>query len=352
MRIGVRLAAFVLPLLAAAWSLPGARAAEEPAADPWVVGVNALKGGLEDWNVEAPAKTFAWNADEGAIVVKGQSGKVPPRAWYRKRAWPEFTAWLRVKKGANKPRVLLVPFEAKSDAISLEIPKKALGTESWTEVTLRVAGTRAAIVKGDEELGGVDLPAGKRWHLGFEAPSGTSASFGGLRMERRYANPPQFAEEGFTSLFDGTSLGELRPAGGEGADRRWRVENGLIVGENRDAERTVLLIARELKAYELRFTLLWGGTEAMVRAVEIEGKEKGKINTFDTVDVNFTDHMDPTDSLDCTIRVADGKCIAVANGKTVLEQKTVPFPSTIAAFLLGQGKKVFLRDVRIKDLSK
>jgi hypothetical protein len=352
MRSWFRAAVPAALLLAA--GLAGPARAEGGASDPYVVAMNPLKTGLGDWTVEGNAKAFSWNADEGVVAVKGMSGKPAPRAFFRLRAWPHFSAEFRVKKGASKPRVLLLPDGAGAEAVGIEIPRKALGTAAWSDVVFRVEGGRAFFLLGEEELPGADLPAGVRWRFGFEAPSGTTASFAGLRLVRRYNNPPQVKEEGFTSLFDGASLGGLRPIvpGEKGGDpaRHWSVKDGLLVGEVRDGGASFLLLGDGKKSFEVRFTALWGSTAVHLRVVEIPSKEQGKINTFDSITANLTDYLDPMEMPECSVRVAEGKCVVTVGGKVVFDQKHAEFATTPVYFVVGNGQKTIVRDLRIRDL--
>jgi hypothetical protein len=336
--------------LAAAVGL-GAPAAR-PQDDPFTLKSNPLRKGLDGWDRTGSDKVFVWSADEGSLTVKGASGKEPPRAVYTKVAWDRGGLRFQAKKGAKKIRVYLQPSAGK--AVVLEFPRDAVKGATWTDlgVVLR-AGKAVLLAPGadgkEAEVLSADLPAGSVFRFGFEAPSGTEAVLSGVHLERVYEDEPQIAEPGFESTFDGKSLGSWQP--GRPEDQGiFSADRGLLVGEARTGDGMLALGSQEFAAYELRMRALWVTSALMVRAVQFPGQD-GMVNKFDTIQPNLSDYLDPENLNDIVIRVAAGSCTVVVNGKKVLDEKVRPFETTPVLLLLRQGKRFYLRDIRIKNLS-
>lgn len=348
MRLLPPAAAMAAALLAAA---PPAPALQD---DPLVLKINPFRKGLDGWERTGAEKAFAYAAEETSLAVKGQSGKEPPRLVYAKIAWDSFTLAMQVKSGTRKVSVVLVP-QPSGDPLRLEIPRNAVKSGKWGDVSLVVGGGKAELraPEGEEEkvLASADLPADRAFRFGFEAPSGADGVVSNLRLERRYADSPQICEEGFESTFPGDSLGGWVPARPEMASV-FRAENGLLIGEVRTEDYGwIVLPGRRYKAYELRMRALWPSNSLEIRALEAPGAD-GKVNKFDTVQVNVSDNLDPENVNDIVVRLDGGKCAISVNGKKVVDDKVKPDAEpTIISLLIARGKRVFLRDIRIKDLA-
>jgi len=339
----MRLAAAALVVLAG--TLPAAAEGQ----DPWTLSVNPLKGGLDGWDMVAGDKVFSYTQEESSLVIKGKGGKEVPRLFYKGRAWDEFEAHVRAKKFASKLRLALFP-QPEGPAVVVEVPSKAVAKDKWNELVLKVGDGKAVLLSGTEEVAASAAPKGTRFRFGFEAPSGTSATVSDLRLVRRYVNPPQVCEEGFTSLFDGSTLGSWQPQG-EGGGDVFSVENGILTAAVRTPDfGMIAYAAQRFGEYELRFRCLWGTNALTVRAIEVPGTD-GHINKFDTVQVALTDNIDPDDVNDVVVRVTGGRCAITVNGKDVYDQETAKFGSTRISFNLPKGKKFLIRDLRVKDLA-
>jgi hypothetical protein len=335
------LAALVLLLPAAEEGIP-------------VLAVNPLRKGFEGWTQTGSEKAFAWNAADSTLVVKGQSGKEPPRLVYGRIAWDAGAIRFQAKKGARKLRVLLQP-AAGGAAIPVDVPSSAVKSTPWTDLGVALRGDRAVLLApgadGKEaEAATVPLPAAGAFRFGFEAPSGADAVLTGIRLERAYEDTPPIVEEGFESLFDGKSLGAWRPMRPKDAPL-FSAEQGLIQGIAHADDGWLTYGARPYAAYELRMRACWGTNALMIRAVEVPGSD-GMINKLDTVQLNLGDHVDPENLNEITVRVADGTCSMIVNGKKVLDAKVKPFESTFISFYVPPGKKFLLRDIRIRDLAQ
>jgi hypothetical protein len=347
-----------VPLLLAALLALGPAAAA-PAAPPGEglapLKVNPLRKGLDGWERSgtAPDKAFAWNSAESVLTIKGQSGKEPPRLVFSKVEWDQGSLRFQAKKGARKIRVVLQPVP-KAAPVALEFPKDAIKAAQWTDLGVALRGTKAVLLVpgadgNDAEVGSAEIPAGARFRFGFEAPPGTDAVLTGIVVQREYEDAPPFAEEGFTPIFDGKTLEGWRPLNPDDAPL-FTVENGLLVGQVRaEGGGGIFHVARMLKEYELRFRAYWGTTHLAVRAVEFPGAD-GKINKFDSIQVNLGDNIDPENVNDISIRVAGGACVITVNGKKVLEEKVKPFDETPVGFFVERGKKFLLRDIRVRDI--
>ena len=343
-------AALAAALLAAA---PPAPALQD---DPLVLKVNPFRKGLDGWERTGVEKAFTYAAQETSLTVKGQSGKEPPRLVYTKIAWDSFTLAMQVKSGTRKVSVVLVP-QPSGDMLRLEIPRNAVKSGKWGDVSFVVGGGKAELRapggEGEEEkvLASADLPADRTFRFGFEAPSGADGVVCNVRLERRYVDSPQICEEGFESTFPGDSLGGWMPARPEMASI-FRAENGLLIGEVRTEDYGwIALLGRSYKAYELRMRALWPSSSLEIRALEAPGVD-GKVNKFDTVQINVTDNLDPENVNDIVVILDGGKCTISVNGKNVVDDKVKPDAQpTIISLLVARGKRIFLRDIRIKDLA-
>ena len=352
-------------LAAVALAAPSARAGGEE--DPFLLKVDPFKSGLEFWErTGAWDKVFSWSADASTLAVKGTGGKEPPRIVYPRVAWDRFEMRFQVKKGLRKLRFVLRPVAAAGpgpaasagDPVLVEVPGSAARGGTWSDVVVRVGAGRAAVLlpdpAGEKEIGATafpaTLPAGTRFRVGIEAPSGYEASLSGFRLVRKYENEPQVCEDGFISTFNGTDLGDWRPNDPAMASL-FRVENGLLVAEVRDQEAGWLVLAgRAARNFELRMRAVWGSNSLQIRAIEVPG-EGGKIRMLDTIQMNVTDTLEPEDFTDIVVRVEANVCSITVNGKKVLDSKVVPDrPVVPVSFFVFKGKKCFLRDLRFKDL--
>jgi len=266
---------------------------------------------------------------------------------YREHAWHEFEMTFRAKKFTNRVKVLVVP-PPPADPVALDLPPAATTKEKWNDLRLAVAGGKATLFAGDEELASAPVPAGVRLRPGFEAPSGATGGFCQIRILRRYRNDAPVAEEGFSLLFDGAWLGQWAAHGD--AASCFEVKDGLLCGEVRTKEAALLSWrGGRWAAYELRFRVLWGTTGLILRAVEVPGAG-GNISILASKQVDLTDYLDPQDVSDVEVRVADGRFRVTLNGKKIFEEIAGKFDPTPIAFILAQGKKFRLRDIRLKDL--
>lgn len=337
-------------LLSFGVAVPAAWAQE----DPWTLRLNPFRRGLDGWTRLGPEKSFTWTEGETSLAIKGQSGKEPPRLVYGKALWERGAMRLQAKKGARKLRLVLVP-EKGGAAVGLEAPRDALQGGTWCDLALRFDDGRAALLvpvgEGKErEVASAALPAEGRYRMGFEAPSGTEAVVSNVTLERVLRERPPFHEPEFEPVFDGTQLAPWEPGNAASASV-FRAERGVLVGEVRVEDYGWLVLGdRSYKAYELRMNALWSTTALEVRAVDVPG-EGGQIHRLDSVQVNLTDHLDPEIVNEVSIRAAEGKVVAVVNGKKVLDVKTKDFAPTPISFLVARGKRCMLRDIRIRDLA-
>jgi hypothetical protein len=349
MRVSIVALAFLASLLA----VPGApRAAAQE--DPYTLEVNPFKNALTGWERTGSDKAFTWNSADSTLTLKGQSGKDPPRLVYAKSPWEKGELRMQVKKGARKLRFVVAP-PAPAKPVALELPASALKSTAWTDVAVRLGPGKATILSigGDgteTEAAAAEIPAGAACRFGFEAPSGTDAVVTGVKLRWVYQDEPQVCEPGFESTFDGKSLAEWRPSREKDAPC-FTVEKGLIVGTVRTEEDGWLVLSsRRVKSYELRMRALWSTTALVIRALEVPG-QGGQINRFDTVQVAITDLLDPAGMNEIVSRVADGKCTVTINGKAVVDAKVKDADPAPISLFLPKGKRFFLRDIRIKDLS-
>lgn len=322
--------------------------------DPWTLRLNPFRSGFTGWIRTGADKAFTWTDADQTVVVKGQSGKEPPRLVHSRIAWDRGGMKFQAKKGAKKVRVVLLPAEGNAKPVALEFPRDAVGAANWTDLAMRITKGKAALFApgpdgGEKEVASAEIPDGSRWRFGFEAPSGTDATLGMIRFERVYEEEPQFCEPEFQPLFDGTSLAPWQPGRPEDANV-FRVEKGVLLGEPRVEDNGWLAVPGGWTSYELRMNALWGTNSLDLRAYEVPGKD-GMINRFASVHVNFTDHIDPEGMSALVVRVADAKVIASVNGKVILETPLKHSGPTPISWFVARGKRCALRDIRIKDLA-
>lgn len=349
------------PLLLAALLLPAAlaapRAAAEGGEDLFTLSVNPLPKGTEGWErTSGGEKAFVWTKDDATLTFK-VAGKDSPRVVHRAPHWPGFEARIQLRKGTKKLRLLLLPVPPSGppgNPIFVDVPTTVASKSSWNDAVLRVIEGKASLCvpadAGEKEVASAKLPPGVRFRFGLEAPPGAEGALTALRLVRKYEDGPQVCEEGFESVFDGKEMGSWQPSG-EGAAEAVRVENGFLVAEPRVQDFAGLVLGGHwYRAYELRFRALWATNRLEVRALEVPG-EAGKINIFDSIHVNLTDHLDEENWNDVVVRLAEGSCTFTVNGKKVVDQKVKGEVSgTLISLYTAKGKRFFLRDVRVKDL--
>jgi len=316
--------------------------------DPYVMEINPFKDGLDSWERTGKDKAFTWDREGATLTVKGQSGKEVPVLLYPGFRAEKFEVSLRVKKFARKLKLLLRPSTGAED-VTLEIPKGYV-KDAWNEFLLRVASGKAVLLSGEEEAASVDLPADASFRFGFDGSYGGDGVVSDLRIVQRYENPPQFCEEGFTSVFDGATMGPWRPHKPE-MEPLFTIDSGLLIGEVRAEDFGMLaLVTQKYKAYDFRLRALWGSDYLEVRAVEVPGLG-GIVNKMDTIQTKLSDYLRRDGMTDIGIRVENGKCVIVVDGKTVLDVATAEFGETFVSLILTKGKKFLLRDLRIRDLA-
>ena len=340
-----------LLLLAAALAPALAAPVQE---DPWTLRLNPFRQGFTGWSRTGPEKSFTWSDADQTVVVKGQSGKEPPRLVHSRIAWERGGMKFQAKKGAKKVRVVLLPAAGDGKPVALEFPRDAVGAANWTDLAMRITKGKAALFApgpdgGEKEVASAEVPDGSRWRFGFEAPSGTDATLGMIRFERVYEEEPQFCEPEFQSLFDGSNVSPWRPGRPEDASV-FRAEKGVLLGEPRVEDSGWLVMPGGWTSYELRMNALWGSNSLDLRAYEVPGKD-GMINRFASVHVNFTDHLDPEGISALVVRVADSKVIASVNGKVILDTPLKHSGPTPISYFVARGRRCALRDIRIKDLA-
>ncbi len=343
-----------IPLLALAALFP--LPAPDPAAaegEPEVLQFDPFKNGFDGWARTGSDRAFTLNQQEATLTLKGMSGKEVPRLVCTKRAWDRGELRMQVKKGGRKLRLLVQP-APDGKPVVLELPSSAMKPGNWTDVALRLLPAKAALVVAgadgvETEVASAEIPAGVACRFGFEAPPGTDAVATGVRFRRVYEDEPQVCEEGFVSTFDGKALGPWQSGRADLAGV-FSVEKGLILGVVRTEEIGWLALGdRRLKSYELRLRAIWGTTSLIVRAIEVA--PEGKFNKLDSVEISLTDHLDAEGMSDVVVRVADGGCAMSVNGKTVFDSKVKPdFDPTFISLFLAKGRKLLLRDIRIRGL--
>jgi hypothetical protein len=343
---------FAAALLAGASVLPLPAAGQE---DPWTLRSNPFKKGLAEWTRTGPEKAFTWVADAQTLSLKGQVGKDVPTLVFKGTPWDRGELRLQAKRPIRKLRFRLEPVPA-GPPVVLELPGSALKGGNWCDVAVRLLPGKAVLLAVDAagaetEVASAPLPAGTCVRFGFEAPHGVEGIVSNVRLSRTYEDEPQVREEGFESTFDGQSLGSWRAARPEFAPAL-RVEKGLLVCEVRTEEVAWFgLLDRTYKEYELRMRALWGSDSLEVRAYEVAGAG-GSISKFETVQQNLSDHLDAANVNDIVVRVAGGKAVFVVNGKTVAEAKVKEsLPPTYVSLFVHRGKRLLLRDIRIRDLA-
>jgi hypothetical protein len=342
----------VAALLAASLLFAGPAARAED--DPFTLRVGPFKQGFTGWEKTGGEKVWAYDSSTSTLTIKGTGiAKDAPRLVYSKVAWDRGGIRFQAKKGAKKLRVVLQPVPA-AKPVALEFPKEALGPGAWTDLGVRLSAGKASLLSWDADGKETEhlsspVPEGVVFRMGFEAPSGTEAVLTGIAFVRVYEEEPQVAEEGFEPAFDGTSLGawNVQPAEASGA---FTVERGLILGTMRSQTGGWLFHGRPYAAYELRLRAIWGTTGLMIRAVEAQGRE-GKINKFDTIQLDLKDNIDPESVNDVVVKVAEGTCTITVNAKQVFTEKVKPFQATGIGLFLNPGQRFLLRDIRIKDLA-
>ncbi|MHC4820953.1 MAG: LamG domain-containing protein [Planctomycetota bacterium] len=316
--------------------------------NPDVLERNPFKAGLSDWKKQGKAKAFQWDSEGAELQIRGQSGKEPSRMYYGLVAWDEYQVRMKVKKGARKFFMLFQP-AVKGEPKVLEIPKSATKKGRWIDLTVHVGGGRISVDAGEEEVAAVEVPARSRWHVGFDAPSGANVLLTTVKIVRKYENPEQYAEEGFRSIFDGSSR-DLWRGNNEDMDRTISVDKGRLVTEVRSVPIALVgFRGGSLKEYELRFRVMWGSNGLIVRPLEVAGMG-GQISKLHTIQVNLGDHLDPLDVTDVVIRLEKRHCKVTVNGKTVFDSDTSEYKSTPFSFMVPQGKRCAMRDIRIKLL--
>lgn len=348
----------ILPLAAllVAASAASSSAAAPPAPaqeDPLVLRINPFRKGIDDWERTGSEKAIVFSALESTLTFKGQSGKEVPRLLLPKSSLDRFTLTMQVKSGTRKVGLVLLP-APDGEPVRLEIPRNAVKSGKWGDLSLKVGPGKAELLvpdgEGEKAVASADLPAGRTFRTGFEAPSGADGAVSNLKLVRRYENDPQICEEGFESTFPGDALGAWAPARME-MSHMFRAENGILIGEVRTEDVGWLALGnRSYMAYELRMRALWPTTHLEIRALETPGPG-GQINRLDSVHVNLTDQLDPDGTSDIVVRLAEGTCTITVNGKKVMDGKVKPdHQATIISLFIGKGKRAYLRDLRIRDL--
>ncbi len=344
-------AAALVLLLGGSVVAPVASAQEEP---PVLapLEIAPLRTGLVAWDRSGPEGVFQW-AREGAVLeFQGKSGGESARCVYARRAWDEFEATFRLRKGTARLRILLVPRDGQGP-VAMDLPRGSMASDKWTDASLRVRAGRALLTVGRKEES-IGLPEGAFLSLGFEVPAAATGALTDLRLVRRYENGPQVCEEGFRSLFDGTSLGRWVPAAREDAPA-FDVAGGILRGAVRTRDAGMLLLPDlEARGYELRFRVLWP-TSGLTLVLD-DPPSLARPAVAGHLVLLLTSHVEEDDVCDVVLRVLPGSWTVDVNGRRVVDEApdggaTGPRRERATlGFLVLRGNRLHVRDLRIRDL--